>query len=490
MKINGYLLYRIFKIRSITLKRFISLLILGFLIASSAFLCSCEDKDDVSLKDSVESRVTAYQTDLSDSLSSFKDNDSIKSFLISWAKHKSVACQEDDYGNIIMSIPSSGRYVKANPTIVVCSYDCKNIRSGINQLTSALCLVKSGIETGELQVIFTKSEGGNFEGMKSISPDYFQDNSNVFVLSDSVNESVSEKTCGMNTYKFTSPVEYTTPTGTLAYKVSIKGMNGGFPDAQGASYDNPIEALTDILAFFKNNSIIFELSNIEGGISDSIYASDAEMTLVFDNDCNEKGLKKINSVLKKYESSNAEENPDLEVTCTQVAMPESVMDSDSANRFVGAQYTLPDGAFNKSDDDEEIISVCNIGCIRNSDSGIEILASGTCISNEALKQIDEQYKNICEISNLTFEKTGSIPIWKASNKQKFRENFAGAYKSYSGKRCEFIDSLQSSITSIIKTKNPKCNMLSISFGENETAKYTGTILTFMRDLPHEEETQS
>jgi len=52
-----------------------------------------------SLQESVNQRVSAYETDIKDSMESFKDKASVTKYLVNWAESKSIDVNTDYYGN-------------------------------------------------------------------------------------------------------------------------------------------------------------------------------------------------------------------------------------------------------------------------------------------------------------------------------------------------------------------------------------------------------
>ena len=54
----------------------------------------------------------------------------------------------------------------------------------------------------------------------------------------------------------------------------------------------------DLLAYFKTNSLIYELADIRGGESGNLYPRSASVTIVIDEDDMEKFQKRIDSAIE------------------------------------------------------------------------------------------------------------------------------------------------------------------------------------------------
>lgn len=474
-KING----------KINIKFIVSLILI---LVLSAFLISCQSKKEDDLKSIIESKTTAYKTDLDDSLNSLKTNKDIRGFLTNWAKNKNIDYKVDKAGNVIMKKLTSELYKRAKPTVVIASYDEKNIKNDINQMTSALYLIKNTEKVGELTVIFTPSKGHNFAGIKKLNKKYITDNSNVFCLTDGQSQMWSFNTGGQISYKFQGNLDYTEPSGTTAYKISIKGLPGGIPDSRIGSYPNPIKKFVDLLAYFKTRAKIFELADIKGGNSSTLYPTKASMTLVVGDNYKDKIKEKLNDIVENFNDDYKEKYPDAFAECKEVPLPKKVLTKDSLNEFVSSEYSLISGVYSKNSEDN-VNAITNIGTIELGDEYFVNYASAYSLSSKSMLDITNDYKILCGLSNLKFEKYNKVPIWddKEAKNSKFAEEINKAFKDYTTYDMEYKSTVESTNASYVNKINPKANIVDISYGPEKIERYAGTIYTFMLNQPHEEE---
>jgi len=332
------------------MKKLIALIIAACLIGISVFVLSTWDREEeVDLSAKVEQKISAYRTDLEDSASTLTSTKAIKKYLSNWAESKGIDYSTDENDNVIMKIKASSAYKNTPPTVVLCSYDAKHLDYCIDPMSVALYVAKNHEDTGKLTVIFTNDQAHTFTGMETLDKKYFPDDANVFCLNGGSKNMWSTATAGCSTYAFTSQVEHTETEGNKAYKISIQNLPGGIPDLKIGSYPNPIKELGDLLAYFKTNSLIYELAEIQGGTSGSLYPNSASVIIVIDENDQEKFDKRITTAIENFNGKYGKYYPNAAYSYEEVSLPEEVLSSEDMNQFVSLLYTLIDGVYERDE---------------------------------------------------------------------------------------------------------------------------------------------
>ncbi|MEE0517704.1 MAG: hypothetical protein UC708_07470, partial [Anaerovoracaceae bacterium] len=88
------------------------------------------------LEETVENRISAYETDLRDSLASMTDQSSVADYLTNWGKNKGLNVKTDKYGNVIFSINATEGMESKAPAVIVCGYDYSSMNSYIDRIVS------------------------------------------------------------------------------------------------------------------------------------------------------------------------------------------------------------------------------------------------------------------------------------------------------------------------------------------------------------------
>lgn len=474
------------------MKKITALLLAAVMVFSAFALSGCKDSEaapEESLTSKIEDKAMAYRTDLMDSMSTLTDNSRVKDYLLNWAKSKSVEVTSDTNGNVFMTTDGTESYKDAPPTVVVCQYDA-SAASGISDyipaMASGLYLAKNATDFGQLTVIFAPENQRDFSGISKVSSKYFPDDAQVFCLNPGNKQMWSFNSGSMSSYRFTGDVAYTVPSGDVAYTVTIQGLAGGIPDSGISGYPNPIKELGDLLASLKTNAVIFELAGISGGSCASLYPEGATATIVVDSGYVDKLETRLNSAIEKFTEKYSEDNPNLTYTFTQVEMPSRVFTKDTLNDFISTLYTLIDGVYLR-DESEDLISITNLGTLECSDSAWSASAVANSLTAESLADIDVTYETICSLSDIKYEKTGEQAGWSGDSESDFASSVAKAFKDYSDADMTFRDCVAATSASCVYEKNPACSIVNVMMNESKIERYTGTIVTFMADLPHAEE---
>ncbi len=461
------------------MKKIIALIITACLIGAAVFVfATCEKNEEADLSSKIEQKIVAYRTDLQDSSSTMTSTEAIKNYLCNWAESKGIDYETDEYDNIILKIKASDAYKDAPPTVILCGYDGEHFANCIDPISVALYVAKNNENTGKLTVIFTEDNDHTFSGMKQLDKKYFPDNANVFSLNGGSKNMWSTTTAGSGSYTFTGDVNRIEPKGNRAYRISIKGLPGGIPDEKIASYPNPIKELGDLLAYFKTNSVIFELAGITGGTSGSLYPKSASCTIVIDEDDFEKFEKRITTAIDnfndKYKSYGAV------YSYKKIKTPDTVLSSDDMNKLISVLYTLVDGVYER-DEDDNILSITNIGAIKCVGDNCTVYASGNSLTKTGLNQIDLSYTTICGLSDIKYKKTSSQDGWSIEkpDENPFVQEVADAFKEYSDGTMKYRDNIAVTNCSYVYDKNPDCNLMSITVNWKRIEKYAGTLVTFM-----------
>ena len=463
------------------------ILIIAMTFSCMLSLSSCkEEEEDLSAK--IEEKVVAYMTDLRDSADTLTSNEAIQNYLQNWAKAKGIACTADQSGNIIMSIKRSDEYKKAAPTVLVCPYDGQTFRTSIEPVAMALYAAKNNENTGKLTIIFTAENGHDYSGIKALSHKYFTDETKVFCLNGGSRNMWSVESGGWSSYTFTGKAKYTQATGDKAFRIRITGLPGGIPDSKISSYPNPIKEIGSLLAYFKTNALIFELAKVTGGNSGNLYPKTASATIVIDENDLEKFQSRMDTAIENFYDHYEdfiEENPDVSYTYKEIDPPDEVLTQNSLNNFVSELYTLLDGVYYK-DEDENLVSITNIGSIRCRDGKFTISAAANSLLAHNLSEIDQDYKTICGLANFKYRKSDSQEPFTGNADTAFVQAVMTAFDQYADAEMELKTCVSSTNASYIHQLNPRVEIINVSVNDERLERYTGTLITYLLNLEHEE----
>ena len=95
--------------------------VIAICIGGALFLLHEEEAAEPSLEEVLEEKLTAYETDLRDSLGSMDTNTDVAGYLLSWAKNKEIPATTDDAGNVIFTVRASENAGDVPPAALGCS---------------------------------------------------------------------------------------------------------------------------------------------------------------------------------------------------------------------------------------------------------------------------------------------------------------------------------------------------------------------------------
>ena len=476
-------------------KKYMGLLLAVCMLFSAGMLSSCgtqpaaeEEQQEPSTTQEdidarVESKLDAYKTDLLDSATSMESNSDIRDYLIHWAKTKSIDSEHDKYGNVMMKIPASEGYEQANPTVLLCPYDAAQYNEYVNPAALSLYLVKNHENTGPLTLIFTPEKKNNPVGIQKLSAEWFTDDTDVIVLNAAEKGLISLRSGAASTYAFTSPkYTKTKPELTIAYRISVSGLQEGHPDSNLEEHQNPILYLNSILASLKNKNIAYEISAFNGGTGSRLYASSADLVITLDADKEGAFIEYMDKTVESFTEKNAAKYPEAKLEYIRTAVPETVIPSDEARQIVSFLYTLLHGIYAEGDDGSPV-SFVNVSRIRTTDHHVVIDSCASALDELQLREIDTGEETLCSLSNFKYKKTGSIPAWNGADLQDpaFSESFAQAYLGSSSKPLNYLDSVSVTPASYAAEKNPSCSMICITLNENILPRCTSAIVRYLLD---------
>lgn len=434
--------------------------------------------DELTLEEKINEKISAYYTDLEDSLVTLTSQDNVSDYLLTWAKNKKISSQKDEYNNVIFTINTSKKYKEVSPTVIICNYDSSDMDNSLDALTSALYISKNNEKTGKLYTIFHDISDAN--DISKINFSYFENNAKVILLSSSDESKVINKTACNSVYKFTSNVNYVKPTLNKTYKITIKGLPNQIIE-DNKKTPNSIKILGELLATIKSNALIYELAAFDGGKTASTSPKKSSCTIVINENDESKILEKIDTSIEKLKFKYFTKYPDLEFTYKEVKKPKKVLSQKSLDKFVSSIYTLVDAEY-YYDTNNEILSIAHIGHIDISDNMYTVLASATSLDSNSLLEIDETYETICSLSSIKYKKTSGTKAWELNTDSEFCQSFSKAYNDYTKKDLNFSESFKPRQAVQISDLTDENNIIDIDISNDSINDYTGCILQYLINL--------
>lgn len=435
--------------------------------------------NEPSLQETIENRITAYETDLKDSITTLDNQDAVVKYLLNWGDNKGIKAKTDGYKNVILTIPATEKAKSQPPTVVVCGYDYTCMDSYVNSIACALTVAKTSTEHGDLKIIFVSEAASDTSKIEKLSKKHFPDNAQVFYLGSSNTSYVGLSTGSYSEYKISKSYKEARPTTSKAYKISITGFNSEKMTDKSVIRPNAIKRLGNLLATFKSNSIIFELASFEGGTGAGSTPSDASMVILIDNDATTKFENTVNKAITKFNDSYSEKYPNAKFTMEECSKPSKIVNSNDTEHIVSLMYTLLNGVYSTNDDDEAT-AYSNIGYISIKNRQIIVKTAASSSDSFALSEITDSYQTISALSNMKFSTVLTKSAFTVNDAGKeLAKNFIVSYKTYKTTELEKKDVPEYSPCDYINKLNPKAAVIYLGVTTKTKDNFAGGIIVHM-----------
>ena len=465
--------------------------VLGIIVLAVGgfFLFGSNREEEPSLDEIIEDKLTAYETDLLDSLESMEANEDVAAYLTNWGKNKKIDTTRDNFGNVIFNIKAAKGQKDASPCIILCGYDANNMGDYTESMAIALTVAKNSENNCKYKVIFCPENDGEKSGINSLSSSLFSDDTQVFYLGKSGTAKVTQVTGGYRQYELSEKLKYTSPEFDKAYKIKIRNVPSEVIGSKMGSKPNAIKTIGNLLANFKSTSMLFEVSSFYGGKSANTIPSSAGITLVINSSDSSKFESKMDRAIEKFMEKYSEDYPEIEYTYEETDLPSTVLTRDETDNIVSLMYTALNGVYNK-DDDGNVVAITNIGRISSKDEQLKINVSAMSCSKEFLDEITDSYRTICGLCDVKYKCVEKYNIYNGEGLGKnvvFLKMFEEAFLDFTGSSEMKVEkTVEFTPLTILAEKNESMPMLYLGVTEKTKEKYAGSLVTFM-DMGAEDE---
>lgn len=453
------------------------------------FLFGSNHEEEPSLDEIIEDKLSAYETDLLDSLESMETNEDVAAYLENWGKNKKINTSIDNNGNVIFTLKASKGHKDASPCVILCGYDSDHMTDYTESMAVALTVAKNGQNNCRYKVIFCPEKNGEKTSINGLSNDLFSDDTQVFYLGKSGTAKVTQVTGGYRQYELSEKLKYTSPEFDKAYKIKIRNVPSEVIGSKMGSKPNAIKTIGNLLANFKSTSMLFEVSSFYGGKSANTIPSSAGITLVINSSDSSKFECKMDKAVEKFMEKYSEDYPEIEYTYEETDLPSTVLTRDETDNIVSLMYTALNGVYNK-DDDGNVVAITNIGRISSKDQKLKINVSAMSCSKEFLDEITDSYRTICGLCDVKYKCVEKYNIYNGEGLGKnvaFLKKFEEAFLDFTGSSEMKVEkAVEFTPLTILAEKNENMSMLYLGVTENTKEKYAGSLVTFM-DMGAEDE---
>lgn len=346
--------------------------------------------------------------------------------------HVDMVCEknndvEHDFDKDPINYYIDGDWVKAHGTTL-------GADNGIGIATELAILAADDIEHGDLECLFTVGEETGLNGAFGLKEGFLKGKTLINLDSEDDWEIFVGCAGGIDTVARFEYERDDVPENSEAYRIEIKGLKGGHSgDDINKGLGNANKLLTRIL-WDLQNSFDINIATIDGGNLRNAIAREAYAIVVVPEENKFEVEDIVNQFEHKFKNELSIQEPNLQVLCTSVDMPESVIDPMTQYELLDALYACPHGVISMSYKMPGIVETStNLASIKMKPNNIIEVTTSQRSDTDSLKQdIANMVGVVFELAGAEIEHGDGYPGWTPNPNSEILKSAVKAYEKIVG----------------------------------------------------------
>jgi len=399
-----------------------------------------------------------------------KHEEQITAWLLEWANKHGISAKKDAIGNIIMSKPATKGYENRKGIVLqghidmvpqknsdkvhdftkdpieMCIGDDGWVRAngttlgadnGIGCAAAMSVLQANDIEHGPIEVLVTIDEETGMTGANELKSGLLS--GDILINLDSEDEGELYVGCagGVDVNVKMNYKEHDTPSGYVAYKLSVTGLKGGH---SGMDINTGRGNSNKLLFRFLNQCIYhfdIKLSEVVGGSLRNAIPRESFATVLVPQNEAAKFEAEVEKFFQIFKSEFSSTEPDIKMSATKTDIPKKIMDDEAKIKIIKATYACPHGVERMSDAMPGLVETSNNLAIVKCADGLYTV---NCLTRSSVDTAKEgtMYKigTIFDLIGATVTFEGAYPGWKPNMDSAILKTMQDTYKTLYGKTPE------------------------------------------------------
>ena len=265
------------------MKKYI-LTIIPLILISVLFLSGCS-LGEMSRENELKSSLESTYEELTSTFSGDSGQYSLVSeYLKSWAKKNSIEIADSGSSYTILSNPATTGFENSEPTVLQCSIRTDDFKNSMQSLAISLTSLLGPEIHGNISLIVTEVDHGEFTGASAADPKYYSSGSFINIDNSDDIELVRAGSYEMDS-TMTASLSTSASSYTHAYTITMSISGYHDPFSFENHYPNPVETIGSLLATEKSSGKLFDLASFECESADGYTPTSATAVVVVnDND--------------------------------------------------------------------------------------------------------------------------------------------------------------------------------------------------------------
>jgi dipeptidase D len=425
-----------------------------------------------------------------------KKEHKIAAYLESWAKENNFEVNKDQTGNLVIRKPATPGMENKQPIAIqghidmVCEknsdvtfdFDNDAIQAYIDGdwvkaegttlgadngigVAMGMAIMTGGFAHPDIELLCTLDEETGLTGAMTLATDILK--AKILINLDSEEDGAFTIGCagGMNTaahYKYKAKKA---PEKSVAYKVTLKGMQGGHSGIE--IHDGRANALKFCNRFLYEGTKKFDirLSSFKGGSAHNAIPREAFAEITVPKEQEADFLTFAKEFDLKIKSEYKSKEPNIQALVEKNDIPARVMSKGMQTKLIKSFYAMPTGVYRMSPDIKGLVQTStNFAIVDTRESEVFVLTSQRSSVESEKPDVAAMVRAAFELGGAKVKQGDGYPAWQPNMDSKILKTATEIYKKKYGHEAK-IEAIHAGLEcGLIGEKYPGMDML--SFGPN------------------------
>ncbi len=283
---------------------------------------------------------------------------------------------------------------------------------GIGVAAALAILASDDIEHGPIEALFTVDEETGLTGAFGLKPGFLK--SKILLNLDSEDEGQLFIGCagGQDTLVWLPYDKVEAPEGFAAFKLKVFGLKGGH---SGDDIDKNRGNANKILNRFlweNLKGLDIKLHNFDGGNLRNAIAREAFAIILVPDDKIPELKERVTIYRDTVKNEFNVTEPNLDVTVEEDAMPDFVVDDESADELLNSLYACPHGVIAMSADIKDFVETStNLASVKFEEEEVLITTSQRSSVESRKQDVTNMVKSVFHLAGARTETSDGYPGW-------------------------------------------------------------------------------
>ncbi|ARV06267.1 cytosol nonspecific dipeptidase [Polaribacter sp. SA4-10] len=457
-----------------------------------------------------------------------KKEERVIDFMVDFGKKLNLETFVDKVGNVIIKKPATSGLenrktvvmqshldmVHQKNTATVFDFDSEGIKmliegdwvtadgttlgadNGLGVATIMAVLSSSEIEHPNLEALFTIDEETGMTGAMGLEGGILK--GDILLNLDTEEDDEIGIGCagGVDVTAKRTYSEENTPENTIAFSISVKGLNGGHSGMdihKGLGNANKIMNRL-LLDGFENFGL--RISEINGGSLRNAIPRESAASVVIDSISKDPFLFETTTVINNIKEEFSTLEPHLSIDIEEISSPDKVMDLGVQEGLIKSIYAALNGVYRMSPDIKDLVETSNnIARVIVKDGAIKIGCLTRSSSETNKYDLANSLRAAFELSGFEVELSGNYPGWQPNVNSEILDSVSKLYEKLHGEKAHVAACHAGLECGILGQNYPEMDMVSIGptilgahspderTSISSTQKFWKFLLEILKDIP-------